>query len=545
MRYLLPILKSASTIFLLAFGVCAWAAPTITVASPRAGTVGTPTFFDATASTASCPAGISAVRIYTAPGVAAFTTNSPHVETFLNLKPGTYNTVIQAWDNCGGVSKLPITISVTGTAGVHVFLPSTTSSTTPVHVAVSAENSACAGGISAVRIYPSSGVNAFTSSGATLDAFLDLMPGTYSAIAQAWDNCGHVFKTPFTITSTGGAFGKFLYLADYDLNNIAEFQLASGAVVNPNGSGAAPQYGVPNKPNSVAVDPPGNIAYAGLIDGRVSIFDINRANGSLQSKGTIAAPGAGPATVTVDRSGNFLFVAEEGSNSVTSYRVNRSSGALTLIGTVSTANGPNAIITDWTGHFVYTANFKSDDISGFAINTQAGNLTAVPGSPFLVGPQPIAIGATSHVVYTLNSGNGTASGFTINASNGSLAAAPGSPYLQSECCGYPNMLDLDPIHNLLFHSAIGFTFGTDNIIDEQIQSNGSISGGNVLTGVVYNPAAIALDPSYQFLYTTQVNGYTGTPELVSFKYASNGTGSIYSGPIARPAANAIQIAVSR
>jgi|SRR6185312_7190128 len=141
--------KCALTTILLTFGLAAWASPTITVASPKAGSVGTPTYFDATASTSSCAAGISAVRIYTAPGVMAFTTNSPHLETFLKLKPGTYNTVIQAWDNCGATSKFPITIAVTGTAGVHVFLPAAGSNNTPVHFAASAENSACAAGISA------------------------------------------------------------------------------------------------------------------------------------------------------------------------------------------------------------------------------------------------------------------------------------------------------------------------------------------------------------------------------------------------------------
>lgn len=99
-------LKSFFAILLLTFGVAAWSAPTITVASPKPGTVGTPTYFDATASTSKCAAGISAVRIYTAPGVTAFTTSSPHVETFLNLAPGTYNSVIQAWDNCGGLSRV-------------------------------------------------------------------------------------------------------------------------------------------------------------------------------------------------------------------------------------------------------------------------------------------------------------------------------------------------------------------------------------------------------------------------------------------------------
>jgi DNA-binding beta-propeller fold protein YncE len=543
MLYLRFFVKYAFAIIILALGVVAWASPTITVASPRAGTVGSPTYFDATASTSSCAGGISAVRIYTAPGVAAFTTNSPHLETFLKLSPATYNIVIQAWDNCGGVSKFPITITVTGTAGVHVFLPASTSSTTPVHVAASAENSACAGGISAMRIYPSSGVNAFTSAGATLDAFINLLPGTYSAVAQAWDNCGHVFKTPFTISSTGGAFGKFLYIAQNDHNNIAEFKLSAGTLINPNGSNAPRQFSVPASPNTFAVDPPGNIAYAGLSDGRVSIFDINRANGTLFSKGTISAPGTGPASVTVDRSGNFLFVAEQGSNDVTSYRINRSNGALTFVGTVLAASKPDAITTDWTGHFVYVSNLSSDDVSGYAINTMNGKLTAVSGSPFLAGPQPIAIGATAKVVYALNSSDGTSSGYTIGSA-GSLTPAPGSPFVMPECCGFPNMMDLDPIHNLLFHSAIGFDFGTDNIRVYQIQSNGSISGGSAIGGV-FNPSSVALDPSYQFVYTCEVDGTTGQPQVVSMKYSANSSGSIFSGPLARPAANPIQIVVSR
>jgi len=146
-----------------------------------------------------------------------------------------------------------------------------------------------------------------------LDRSCFLLPGTYNAVAQAWDKCGHVFKTPFPISSTGGAFGKFLYIAQNDHNNIAEFKLSAGTLINPNGSGNPPQFSVPAAPNTFAVDPTGNIAYAGLSDGRISIFDINRANGKLFSKGTIAAPGVGPAIVTVDRSGNFLFVAEVGS----------------------------------------------------------------------------------------------------------------------------------------------------------------------------------------------------------------------------------------
>ena len=394
-----------------------------------------------------------------------------------------------------------------------------------------------------MRVYPAPGVNAFTSSGATLDAFVNLQPGTYSAVAQAWDNCGHVFKTPFTISSTGGAFGKFLYIAEPDRDAVAEFQLNAGTLINPNGSSNQPPEFPAATPNSIAVDPAGNIAYAGLNDGRINIFDINRANGTLSSKGIVSAPGTGPASVAVDRSGNFLFVAESSSARVSSYWINRSNGALTFIATVPAGSHTDALVTDWSGHFVYAMNNNSDSVSAYAINTMNGQLTPVSGSPFMTGPQPIAIGATSKVVYTLNQGGGTASGYTIG-SNGSLTDAPGSPYQMSECCGYSNMMDIDPIHNLLWNSAVGFTFGTDNLQSHQIQSNGSINGGSSIGGV-YGPSSVALDPSYQFVYTCDVNGNTGQPRVVSMKYSANGTGSIFGVPLARPYATPIQIAVSR
>ena len=98
----------------------------------------------------------------------------------------------------------------------------------------------------------------------------------------------------------------------------------------------------------------------------------------------------------------------------------------------------------------------------------------------------------------------------------------------------PNMMDLDPIHNALLNSAIGFTFGTDNIQIHQIQSNGAISDVGSIGGV-YNPTSVAADPSYQFVYTCEVDGFTGQPQVIS----------IFNGPLARPSANAIQIAVSR
>jgi DNA-binding beta-propeller fold protein YncE len=248
----------------------------------------------------------------------------------------------------------------------------------------------------------------------------------------------------------------------------------------------------------------------------------------------------------VDSSGNFLLVAEAGSQDVTSYWVNRSDGTLTKIGTVSAGVDPNSIVTDFSGRFVYASNFKSDDISAYSLNSETGKLTPVSGSPFLAGDQAVALAATGKYVYTLNSSGGSASGFTINSSTGSLSPIPGSPFPEGECCS-TNGMAVDPIHNLFFYSTIAFTFGTDSITSSVIQPNGSLfGGGGGFTEGVFGPTSIVLDPSYQFIYVSQVNGFSDQPQILSIKYSStNGSGSIFSGPILRPGAEPIQLAVSR
>jgi len=83
------------------------------VVSPTAGAaVTSPVHFVASASAPNCSAGIAAMRIYTAPGVAAYTVNSASLDAYLKLANGSYNTVVQAWDNCGGVYKTPLTITI-------------------------------------------------------------------------------------------------------------------------------------------------------------------------------------------------------------------------------------------------------------------------------------------------------------------------------------------------------------------------------------------------------------------------------------------------
>lgn len=99
----------------LALSVCAYAG--VSVSSPGNRTSGpSPIHFTARATT-SCSKGVAAMGIYTAPNALAYKVNGASLNTYLRLSAGTYNTEVQEWDNCGGASKTPITVTVSGTAG--------------------------------------------------------------------------------------------------------------------------------------------------------------------------------------------------------------------------------------------------------------------------------------------------------------------------------------------------------------------------------------------------------------------------------------------
>ena len=53
------------------------------------------------------------MRIYAAPGEGVYTVDANHLKTNVPPAPGPYDTVVQAWDNCGGVGKTAVNITVT------------------------------------------------------------------------------------------------------------------------------------------------------------------------------------------------------------------------------------------------------------------------------------------------------------------------------------------------------------------------------------------------------------------------------------------------
>ncbi|HVI09276.1 MAG TPA: hypothetical protein VND65_13390 [Candidatus Binatia bacterium] len=163
----------------------------------------------ATAST-SCSKGVGSMGIYTAPYQLAYVVNGASLNTDLNLAPGTYNTTVEEWDNCGGASTAGVTITVTsgGQSGtVSVTAPSNNSDPgSPVNFVATASTT-CSKGVGSMGIYTAPYQLAYTVNGASLNHSLSLSPGTYNATVEEWDNCGGAATTPVTFTVSGGSGG--------------------------------------------------------------------------------------------------------------------------------------------------------------------------------------------------------------------------------------------------------------------------------------------------------------------------------------------------
>jgi hypothetical protein len=181
----------------------------VSVSAPNNGsTVQSPVHYVAS-STSTCSKGVASMGIYTANNALAYTTQGGTLNTSLNLNPGTYHTVVEEWDYCGGATTTPITITVSNASasGVQVSSPANDSTMSgPVSFAATASSS-CAQGVASMGIYTAPGQLAYVSNGSSLKTSLSLNSGTYNTVVQAWDYCGGAEKTPITVTVSGGSSG--------------------------------------------------------------------------------------------------------------------------------------------------------------------------------------------------------------------------------------------------------------------------------------------------------------------------------------------------
>ncbi len=79
--------------------------------------VSSPVKYQATATTYTCSKGVASMGVYVNNVLTYVNPGGAMLNTTLNLNSGTYNTVVEEWDYCGGASYTPIKITVGGGGG--------------------------------------------------------------------------------------------------------------------------------------------------------------------------------------------------------------------------------------------------------------------------------------------------------------------------------------------------------------------------------------------------------------------------------------------
>lgn len=252
---------------------------------------------------------------------------------------------------------------------------------------------------------------------------------------------------PYRVTIA--ASGRFIYTANYGSNNISVFSvdLNSGMLTPVAGS----PYAVGANPYDVGVSPSGQFVYvANAGSNTISAFTSDPDTGALapipgspfavtgQSQDIFTGAGAGPAFIAVSPSGQFAYVANQHSDTVSVYSIDPSTGALTAIPSspFSTAPSPLFLAFAPSAAFIYVAQGGTPldrldgAVSAYGVNNTTGALTQVAGSPFPSGSATwaAAIDASGSFAYAPNSYSNTVSAFRISPSTGALTPLPGSPF---------------------------------------------------------------------------------------------------------------------
>ena len=262
------------------------------------------------------------------------------------------------------------------------------------------------------------------------------------------------------------------------------------------------------------------------IDGGVVIaHEIASETGELREINRTSSGGVGPAYVSVDPLGAYVFVANYAGGSIALYPI-RDDGGLDPASHVIDHEGssvdsdrqegphPHSIVPDPAGQFVYVPDLGTDDVWIYAIDRDADELTPASESraPLAsgAGPRHLDFHPTQPIMYVINELDSTISTFRRDTDTGALSHVDTCTTLPPDADGESYCAD---IH---VHPAGEWVYGSnrghDSIAVFTVEADGS------LTSIEHTPCGgewprnFAIDPVGQYLYVE--NRHSDT--IVSF-----------------------------
>ncbi len=148
-------------------------------------------------------------------------------------------------------------------------------------------------------------------------------------------------------------------------------------------------FAVGASPSSIVEEPAGLYLY--VTDSNTNqlfAFQTNSAGVPTPLTTSPYATGLYPTTSPSTRAGQFLYVANFGSSTISAYTITGGSPSA-VAGSASVATGPNCVtIEPALGIYLFTSNNTDNSVSAEQLDPHSGSLKAVQGTQFAAGALP-------------------------------------------------------------------------------------------------------------------------------------------------------------
>jgi 6-phosphogluconolactonase (cycloisomerase 2 family) len=274
----------------------------------------------------------------------------------------------------------------------------------------------------------------------------------------------------------------------------------------------------------------------------VAALDIG-SSGQLILDSTSFAAGSDPQVIAIDGQRRYAYVLNNSGTTlrggVSQFTIDRGKGTLTVVqapdpqsgitGPVSpipTGIRPVAMVVDPNSSFVFVANAGSNSISVFAIDQSTGALKEVNGSPFTTGATPVSLACRGTSLFVANQGAAEISAYSFDSKTGSLA-------LVGSAAAGANTTSIEADSGGTF---VYVADGTANTVTVYSTGSSGLTMTSTSVAVGSTPSDVHLDPSGKYLYvanagSNNVSGFTiegsGGLSPISGSPWSAGTGSSY------------------
>jgi 6-phosphogluconolactonase len=324
-----------------------------------------------------------------------------------------------------------------------------------------------------------------------------------AAVTLGLTGCGSFFSSSSNATHLGFIAGGVNSVSAYRIDN--KTAVATVLVGSP--------YVAGNSPSGAVVTAAGQFLYvANQGDGTISLFSINSSSGALTEvlPRTSVAGMISPGPMTMDSGGSFLFVGDQVTNAIFSFKIG-ASGALTPVSSLSVGSSPAGLVLTTAG-FLYVPVPNFSDIAVLSVNS--GVMQLVGLFPVANGVAGIAVDSAAKFLYATNPTTNTVSGFSIQA-NGGLTPVLGLT-VATQATPVAAVVDLSGKYLYVANS------GTSNVSEFTIDATTGALTANTITATIgtgTNPVFVENDPDGKFVYV----GNTGSQSITEFLINADGT----------------------